>query len=158
MKLVRDMDAGPVFMQSAIDLRGDETRAEAYDKIIADGSPVFYSTLRRIADGSLQPEEQDDTKATYTRIFTKQDGELDPDTKTAEMLEREVRVFLGFPKSRFTLLDHPVIITKAHVVDNEHAATIVIHCAENTFLAVDELIAPSGKTMDSESFKRGYAA
>ena len=158
MKLVREMDAGPVFMQGALELKGNETRSEAYDRIIEEGTPILYSTLKRIAEGSLQPVQQENTNATYTRMFTKADGELDPDTKTAEMLEREVRVFLGFPKSRLTLLDHPVIVTKAHVVDNERAATIVVHCAENTYLSIDELIAPSGKTMDAESFKRGYAA
>jgi methionyl-tRNA formyltransferase len=158
MKLAHDMDAGPVYMQAAIELNGDETRTEAYRLVIDQGTPVFYSTLHRIADGSLEPFEQDHDRATFTRMFTKSDGELDPETKTAEMLEREVRVFLGFPKSRFDLLGHPVIVTKAHVVQNENAATIVVHCAENTYLSIDELVAPSGKTMNAEAFKRGYAA
>ena len=158
MKLVRDMDAGPVFMQAAIELDGSETRAQTYERIIDEGTPIFYSTLRKIADGLLPPVEQEHHKATYTRIFTKADGEFDPEHKTAEMLEREVRVFLGFPKSRFELLGHPVIVTKTHVVAHENAATIVVHCADNTYLSIDELIAPSGKMMDAEAFKRGYAA
>lgn len=158
MKLTRDMDAGPVYMQSAVELTGNETRRDAYVKLINEGTPIFHSTLQRIASKRLEPTEQDHAKATFTRIIKKEDGVFRPETKTASMLEREVRVYQGFPKSRYELLGHPVIITRCHVVDNEHAATIVVHCAENTFLAIDELVAPSGKTMDAESFKRGYAA
>lgn len=158
MRLVRDMDAGPVYMQAALELKGDETRDQVYQRIIDEGSPIFYSTLCKIVDGTLRPIEQEEAKATYTRIFTKADGELDSETKTAERLEREVRTFLGFPKSRLTLLGHPVVVTRAHVVKDEHAATIVVHCADNTFLSIDELIAPSGKKIDAEAFKRGYAA
>jgi methionyl-tRNA formyltransferase len=158
MKLVREMDAGPVFMQAAIELRDDETRSAAYDRIIRDGTPVFYSTLRRIAEGSLQAIEQNHNKATYTRLIKKQDGEMHISEKTAIQLEREVRVFLGFPKSRTTLFGHPVIVTKAQVVETRDAAPLVIACADNTFLAINELIAPSGRSMSGEAFLRGYAA
>jgi methionyl-tRNA formyltransferase len=158
MKLVHDMDAGPVFMQAAVELGGNETRNEAYDRIIEFGAPLFYSTLKRIAEGSLQPTEQEHDKATYTRLIKKQDGDMRVLDKTADELEREVRVFLGFPKSRTILSGHPVIVTKAHVAVSKDSAPIVIECRDNTFLAIDELIAPSGRSMSSEAFLRGYAA
>ena len=158
MRLVPAMDAGPVYDRTTFSIRGDEARDEVYGRIIEDGSQFFYSTLRKIAGGTADATDQDDSKATYTRLIKKQDGEFRPDLKSAEELEREVRVFLGFPKSRFSLLGHPVIITKSHVVSSIDDGPLVIACSGDTYLSIDELIAPSGRKMDAAAFRRGYAA
>jgi methionyl-tRNA formyltransferase len=49
----------------------------------------------------------------YSRKLTKADGVLDF-TKSAEQLEREIRAFIEWPKSRTQLAGKDVIITKAH--------------------------------------------
>lgn len=158
MKLTSAMDAGPIYMQAALAIRGSETRREMYERIVSEGAHIFYATLRKIADGGLRPVEQDDERATYTRLIKKQDGELRPDIKTAAELEREVRTYLAFPKSRTTLHGQPVIVTRSRVVESATAAPLVLTCAGPSYLAIEELVAPSGRTMSGEAFLRGYAA
>jgi hypothetical protein len=71
--------------------------------------------------------------------------------------ERTIRAHIGFPKSKLSINNHTVIITKAHVSDHQKTPLDIL-CQDGAYLSVDELIAPSGRKMTSEAFLRGYAA
>jgi methionyl-tRNA formyltransferase len=75
--------------------------------------------------------------------------------KPAERLEREVRAYAVWPKSRLSLGEHQVTVTKARVAQAETDGTLVIACNPG-WLEILELTAPSGKTMSGADFKRGY--
>jgi methionyl-tRNA formyltransferase len=81
----------------------------------------------------------------------------------AEQIEREIRAFMGWPKSRTTLGMIHVTITGAHVVDNSGpigepavlGKQLVIYCRNNA-LAIDQL-KPAGKQeMSPQAFLAGY--
>ena len=74
------------------------------------------------------------------------------------MLERKIRAYQGYPKPHLTLLENDVIITSAKVVDSLSTNTLVIPCANNTYLEITELVAPSGRRMSGEDFLRGYVS
>jgi methionyl-tRNA formyltransferase len=86
----------------------------------------------------------------------KEHGILRPETDDAYALERQVRAHLGYPKSRLKIQNIDVIITSAKVVETATAAPLVLTCAGGTYLAITELVAPSGKLMSGEAFLRGY--
>src|SRR5690606_34256787 len=69
----------------------------------------------------------------------------------------KIRAHLGFPKTKLTLLGHPVIITKAHV-SHQKKTPLDVECRGGAFLSIDELIGPSGKVMTAQAFLNGYAA
>jgi hypothetical protein len=50
-----------------------------------------------------------------------------------------------------------VIVTKAHV-SSQQKTPLDIVCRDGVYLSIDELIAPSGRHMDSAAYLRGYAA
>jgi methionyl-tRNA formyltransferase len=56
-----------------------------------------------------------------------------------------------------TVAGHLVIVTKAHVVESTESP-LNIACKDATYLHIDELIAPSGRTMNAAAFLNGYAA
>jgi methionyl-tRNA formyltransferase len=157
MKLEPAMDAGPVYAQKTLALRGTETPASLYERIASESADWFAEQLQAIFDAQLDPKPQDDSHATYTHIIKKQDGILRPDQKTATELERQIRAHQQFPKSRFTIHGSDLIITASHVVASPDASPLVIACTNNTFFAVDELIAPNGKKMTAEAYQRGYS-
>lgn len=156
MKLVKDMDAGPIYIQTTHPLLGTETKPDLYDLLGRLGAELLVTHLPAIVNGELPPAEQDDTAASYCSLLTKKDSQLLPEHKNAEMLEREIRAYQGFPKSRLTLFGHDVIITRARVAADEHDGDIVLPCADGTYLAVEHLIAPSGRRMSAAEFVRGY--
>lgn len=155
MKLDADMDAGPVYHQETIPLTGTETRAELYDHLFWIGSQKLVELLPRIADGSLQPTPQQHHAATYCSLLTKQDATLDFSTLTARQAEARVRAYLGFPRTKITYDGQTLIITAAHTSDSPQTALDHI-CADDTYLIIDQVIAPSGKHMTAEAFLRGH--
>ena len=156
MQLTAAMDAGPLYAQETMPLNGTETQPELHETLSAKGSELLLSVLPNIIDGTLQPTPQDDTKATYCHLLKKEDGLLDPSTLTAREAEQRVRAFLLFPKTKLTLHGHTVSIKKAH--SSTERAGLSVECHDGQFLVIDELIAPSGRTMTGTAFLNGYAA
>lgn len=157
MQLSAKMDAGPVYAAKEYPLLDTETRPELYHTLATIGTNLLLETLPQIIDGSLQPIEQDESKATYCQLLQKQDAPLTPNTLSAHAAECLVRAHIGFPKTKIDIEGVSVIITKAHVSDEKNTPLDIL-CQDGAFLSIDELIAPSGRRMDSAAFLRGYIA
>ncbi|MFA5392651.1 MAG: methionyl-tRNA formyltransferase [Candidatus Paceibacterota bacterium] len=157
MQLTAGMDEGPIYAQATIDLKDTETKFDIYNRLARTGASLLLKILPSILDGSLQPAPQDNSKATYCKPLTKQDSILKPNEVTATQAERMVRAYLSFPKTKINILGEDIIITKSHVV-SKLETPIDILCQDHAYLVIDELIAPSGKTMNAAAFLRGYKA
>lgn len=154
MKLVREMDAGPIYAQQHVTLDGTETKQELTDQLLTKGAQMIIDVLPRILEGTLEPKPQDESSATFSSLISKSDGVIDP-TKSSEQLEREIRAYAGWPKSRLALFGHQVIVTQARIANSADDGTLVIACNPG-WLEITELVAPSGKKMTGADFLRGY--
>ena len=155
MQLTPKMDAGPIYGQVIHPLLGNETGPELYKTLAGAGSAALLALLPHIVEGSIIPTQQDDTQATYCSLITKEDAWLKPNEITAGEAERQVRAYLDFPKTKYVISDHQVIVTKAHI-STEQKTPLDIKCQNDEFLSIDELIAPSGRTMSAKDFLNGY--
>lgn len=155
MKLVKEMDAGPVWAQEKVTLRGNETKQALTETLLEKGKNMLIQHLPSILEGTLQAKLQNDLAATYTRLLTKADGVLDTKNKTAKQLEREIRAFAVWPKSRTVLYGKDIIVTKAipHLAAGNYQ--LAIPCANDTFLEITELISQSGKKVSAQAFLNG---
>lgn len=156
MKLTAQMDEGPVYAQKQVVLTGEETRSELYVRLAELGASILSEKLPQIIDGSLETQPQDDSRATYAKLLKKTDGHIDW-TRSAEVYEREIRAYLGYPKSTALVGESEVIITKARVACDEKDGQLVMKCTPG-YLEILELVAPSGRTMSGADFQRGYPA
>lgn len=157
MQLSAQMDAGPVYTAKEHPLTGTETRPELYHALADIGTNLLLETLPAIIDGSLQPTPQNEQNASYCQLLQKSDALLDPTALTAKQAERNIRAYIGFPKSKLNLLNQTVIVTKAHA-SSQQKTPLDVQCQDGVYLCIDELIAPSGRRMDAQAFLRGYAA
>ena len=157
MQLSAAMDAGPVYKQVFFSLNDTETAPQLESKLAALGAQELVTILPSIMNGSLQPQPQDESIATYCKLLSKDDSMLTPETLTAEQAERRVRAYLAYPKTKVTIAGHLVVITKAHL-SSESTNVLDIACSDGRFLSIDELIGPSGRAMDAKAFLNGYAA
>lgn len=155
MKLSAGMDEGPVYAQEVVTLTGNEDRLTLSTRLSHKGAVLLTSHLEEILNGRLEPATQNDSKATYTQLLTKEDGNVSWD-EPADIIERKVRAFVGFPKSRAKILGQNVIITRARVAKAGGDGSLVMKCL-NSWLEVQELIAPSGRNITGAEFLRGYA-
>jgi methionyl-tRNA formyltransferase len=162
MRLAEKMDAGPLYAQQKLPVRENITKQELADSLLSLGKDMLLEHLPSILSGSLRPEAQDDLNATYDKQIAKDAGKLDT-SKTAEELERAIRAYAGWPRSRIKLGTTEVIITKAHASTAEgtmgtlwlEGTELGIHCAEGT-LIIDSLIPPGKKEMTAQAFLAGY--
>lgn len=158
MQLTAGMDEGPLFAQESYKITGHETKPALAVALSNRGADFLVETLPAILDGELIATPQKDSAVSYTSLISKNDGILDPLTDTAMVIERKVRAYRGFPKTRLKIKNTDVIITSVNIVKDDSSEDLVIHCANDTYLSVQELVAPSGKTMSGQAFKRGYLA
>jgi methionyl-tRNA formyltransferase len=154
MSLTAKMDAGPVYLQERIKLNGSETKPELARKVLRQGNKMLVENLGYILDGTLEPIPQDAAGATFSKLLTKQDGIIDFN-EPAEIIERKVRAFLGYPKTRAKLFNQEIVITKARVAKNAGDGVLVAKCRPG-YLEILELTGPSGRTMSGADFTRGY--
>jgi methionyl-tRNA formyltransferase len=162
MKLTAEMDAGPVYAQEVYPLDGSETASQLYETLSALGGRMLIETLPSIIEGNLLPSPQSNA-AIYCYLLKKEEALLNPDEITAIQAERQVRAYLTFPKTKLLIttrnLNETIIVTKAQVVsDGSNNRDLIVAFKDNSFLVINELIAPSGKTMSGRDFKNGYAA
>lgn len=160
MKLSADMDAGPIYAQEVYDLNGTETAPELYQSLSALGGRMLIETLPSIIDGNLLPSPQTNA-AIYCYLLKKEDALLKPDDITATEAERRVRAYLIFPKTKLVMStkdkDATIIVTKAHIVNSAtNDKDLIVAFKDDSYLAIDELIAPNGRTMSGLAFKNGY--
>lgn len=155
MRLVREMDAGPIYAQVPYALDQTESKPELYNTLGLMGANLLVHTLPSIVDGSLQPIPQNESEATYCPLLSKKESLLDPKKITPGDAEARIRAHLGFPRTRMTIAGHEIIVTKAHAVMSKRSP-LDIQCKNGAYLSIDELVAPSGRTMDAKGFINGY--
>jgi methionyl-tRNA formyltransferase len=169
MALAREMDAGPIYIQEPVTLTGHETKPELYRDFAQRGAELLRDNLPQIIRGDLHATDQaafarqhgHDPLPTYCQMIQKADGDLDPATETADEIERKIRAFLGWPKTRLDFHGVTTIITRVKVLRPApgDAWPDVVKCADGTALQIQELINPkSGKTMSTSKYLRGLHA
>lgn len=157
MLIDEGMDTGKILTRRSIDIAPDDTSVSLTDKLIRLSSELLNECLPGYISGSLKPKNQPHPdRATYSRKLTKLDGIIDW-SESAATIERKVRAYQPWPRCSTVINNHRIIILKSHVSDNKKTP-LDIQCGDGAFLSIDQLIAPSGKTMSGDAFLRGYLA
>ena len=77
MRIVRQLDAGPVADREAVPVGPRDTALEIEQKLAAACAPLLARALPRLLAGDLVFTEQDHAAATFCRKLTKEDAALD---------------------------------------------------------------------------------
>lgn len=173
MLLVRAMDEGPLLAQAPVTIETTDTIATLTESLIEVSYHALAQVLPEYLKGTVSPAPQESVTMassptpSYSRKLTKADALLDF-SKPAAVLEREIRAFIEWPKSKTLLAGVDVIITKTHVAENIEAPNRKIGEAvvlenkqlgvvtSNGILVIDELKPAGKKAMTSEAFLNGY--
>jgi methionyl-tRNA formyltransferase len=169
MLLVEAMDEGPILATKKMVITDTDTSIDLSNKLVQLSYSMLVETLPKYINGQVKPRHQNTqkTKPTYTRKLTKLDGLIDWN-KDAQTLEREIKAFIEWPKSRTKLGDVDVVITKAYSELSSSSGlkpgdikivpkiNLLSVGTKNGDLHIEQL-KPIGKNeMDSKSFINGY--
>lgn len=157
LMLINDkLDEGLLLAQQTMPVAPTVTIHQLTNQLVQLSNRLILHQLPRYLAGEITPYTQTvDQPPTYSRKLTKQDGVIDW-AKPAMQLEREIRAFLGWPKSQAIIFGHKTVLLKARVAMSLDDGILVLPCGQKTYLEVQELISPSGKRMDGAAFIRGY--
>lgn len=97
IEVSKEMDAGDILSQEEVKLLGNETTPELSKKLAHLGAKMIAEVLPKIEDGKITPEKQDDSKATYTKLIKKGDGEINWQGYEAKGIEQAARAFTPWP-------------------------------------------------------------
>jgi len=168
MLIVEKMDEGPLLAQTPYELTDEITAPQLTADLIELSDKTLQSILPLYLSGAATPAPQENitiaatSEASYSRKLTKEDGLLKWN-KSAIQLEREVRAFLEWPKSRTIVNDKDVVVTRAHVMDGvgkpgeiwKDNKSFGFYTTDGIFV-IDSL-KPAGKSeMSAEAFLNGY--
>lgn len=149
------LDTGKLIAQKSLDIGSSDTTSSLTKRLIELSNNLLIEYVPKYMNGEIQPKNQPHPdRATYSRKLSKADGLIDWQ-KSAEQIEREVRAYQGWPKSRTTINGKDIIVIKSHV-SNEQKTLLDILCKDGKYLSIDELIAPSGRSMFASDFINGH--
>jgi len=165
MLLVEKMDEGPLISYGEYQLPMDITTPVLTNHLIHFSNQMLTNEIPRyLAGAEPSPQTVTGRKVSYSRKLTKEDGVIDW-SKPAVQIEREVRAFIEWPKSKAKIAGKDVTITEASVVEVDSKKKpgrvqaidqkLIVTCGEDG-LQITKLI-PSGKNeMTADAFINGH--
>ncbi|HVC36658.1 MAG TPA: methionyl-tRNA formyltransferase [Candidatus Dormibacteraeota bacterium] len=168
MLINEKLDEGPLLAQKELKIKPTETALQLTSSLIELSHQMLVETVPLYSSGQLKPADQlratiSKTKiATYSRKLTKDDGLLDW-YKPAAILERQIRAFIDWPKSRCQIAKQEIIVTQAKVIPgNGQAGTVqvigkrLLVATAKDWLEIERLKPISKPEMSAQAFLAGY--
>ncbi|WP_200553606.1 methionyl-tRNA formyltransferase [Kosakonia sp. LAM2021] len=118
MQMDVGLDTGDMLFKLACPITEEDTSATLYDKLAELGPQGLIATLQQLAQGTAQPQEQDEAQVTYAEKLSKEEARLDWSLSAAQ-LERCIRAFNPWPMSWFEVDEQPVKVWKASVIPSK---------------------------------------
>lgn len=164
MRIVEELDAGPILLQRATGIGEHETAPELMTRLSHIGAALLSETLTRLE--SLGAEPQRDEDATFAPVLRREDGLIDW-SMDGPAIERRVRGHQPWPNAYTMHSSGRVILWKAAPEINvEHSAEagqiidasadrLVVACGNATTLRIFELQHEGKRRMSAREFLNG---
>jgi methionyl-tRNA formyltransferase len=164
MKIVQELDAGPILLQRMTKIDPDETAPELLARLAGDGSEMVSETLRNL--DRLEPKDQLDSEATLAPILKREDGEIDW-SMDAYAIARRVRGFQPWPNAHTTFRSQRLIIWTAEPEWIEQLRypqgqvieavrdRLIVACGDGTALRLREVQPQNSRRMNARDFLNG---
>jgi methionyl-tRNA formyltransferase len=170
MRIVRQLDAGPVADVERVPVAPHDTALEIERKLASACVPLLARTLPQLAAGGLPFIGQDHAAATFCRRLSKDDGRLDFTAPAADLAAR-VNGLFPWPACTVEIAGTPVKIGLADCVE-PGAFPVVLNPACGAVSGMDaqgllvatgrgvlrclRLQKPGGKMLPAAEFLRGF--
>ncbi|MCR5735566.1 MAG: methionyl-tRNA formyltransferase [Lachnospiraceae bacterium] len=165
MQMNEGLDTGDILMQESIEIAADETGESLFLKLADLGAELIVSALERIEAGEITAVKQDESRASYTKLISKDMGKLDLN-KSAEHLERLIRGMYSWPGTYLVFSGKKIKVFCADVIKGmtgESPGTVISADKEGIrvqtgegLLNITDLQAEGKKRMPVNEFIKGF--
>ncbi len=164
MKIVEELDAGPILLQKATNIGERETAPELMTRLADMGAELISETLSNLGD--IEPKPQNDSEASFAPILKREDGLIDWTLEAFE-IERRVRGFQPWPNAHTYFKSLRLTIWNAvpewieqlqfpigQVIEASRDR-LVVACGHGTALRVLEIQPQDSRHMSARDFING---
>jgi len=115
MRMDQGMDTGPMLLTRDCPIGEQDSAGDLHDRLSLIGAEALMAALPGIADGSLKPVAQDDSRATYAPKLSKEEAQIDWPRAAVE-IDRQVRAFNPWPVAHTLWADASLRIWRARAL------------------------------------------
>jgi len=164
MRIVQELDAGPVLLQRATTIASDEAAPHLLSRLADAGADLISETVRNL--DQIEPKPQLDAEATLAPILKREDGVIDW-SMDAYAIARRVRGFQPWPNAHTTFRSQRLIIWTAEPEWIEQLRfrpgqvieavrdRLIIACGDGTALRLMEVQLQNSRRMSARDFLNG---
>src|SRR3989440_1992367 len=164
MKIVEELDAGPILLHESTDIEEDETAPQLMLRLTEIGAGLISETLRNLTH--IESKPQLDKEATFAPILKREDGLIDW-SMDAYAIACRVRGFQPWPNAHTTFRSQRLIVWKATPewieqlrfppgqVIEAGRDRLVVACGDGTALRLLEVQLQDSRRMSARDFMNG---
>ncbi len=167
-RLALKMDSGNILHQEELILDGRETTESLTKNVAEVGAPLVLKVVKNIDSNNLDEYEQDHSKATFCSLTKKEDGVINWNSETDNILN-SIRAYTPWPLAHTIFNEKGLNILEAHVPEDllekpvGEPGTVLLYSKRDGFLIktldgaifVTKLQLQSKKALDYKSFNNG---
>jgi methionyl-tRNA formyltransferase len=172
MLLEEGLDTGPILLQQTVEIEPDQTAVELFNLLAHAGAPLMVETLAGLANGTIHPQPQNHSFATFAPLLDREDGRMDFAARSAQELYNRWRGFQPWPGAFTSLGGKKLIVHRMDTVgDSAFAGSVAaqpgqLHvkdhrvfaaCAGDTWIELLEVQLEGKKRLGAAEFLRGTA-
>lgn len=173
MLMDEKMDHGPVLAKRELEYPITNIQYPTLETKLAElGGKLLVETLTKWLADDIKPQEQDHSKATYTKKITKEDGHINWG-ESAEIIEKKIRALNPRPGTysfwngkRIKIIEGQELgngvtkslgnaVTKSRGEVFKHDSGLAVWCVKNTIL-IKKIQLEGKKQQNADAFINGY--
>ena len=164
MRIVQELDAGPILLQKATQIGDKETGLELLNRLAVLGADLISETISNLDHIKLKPQIH--SEATFAPILKREDGLIDW-SMDAFAIERRVRGFQPWPTAHTTFRSHRLIVWAAAPewieqlqfapgqIIEASGDRLIVACGDGTALRVLDVQPQDSRRMSARDFLNG---
>ncbi|MDD2757891.1 MAG: methionyl-tRNA formyltransferase [Patescibacteria group bacterium] len=163
MLMDEKMDHGPILAVTETPIRPDETQKELFARLADVAAKLFIDQAPRYVAGELRPIEQNHALATYCKILTRADGQINF-SRSAQEIYNQYRALTPWPGIWTTFDGRRLKLTKIALTGNAELTSgkikvndgrIFIGSGINTAIEILALQMEGKKNLPAQEFIKG---
>jgi methionyl-tRNA formyltransferase len=147
-RMVKQLDAGPILAQANTPIDPRETTPSLHDRLAVMGAELLIDTLTK----PLREQEQDENEIVFCHKLTREDGNVDPNTQTAEEIDRKARALNPWPGVTMEIGGQQVKILETALADQPNS--FPFPCRGGSMLHLVKVQRPGGKPVSGAEWGR----
>ncbi len=164
MQIDAGLDTGDMLLKSELAIEPAETAPELSLRLAPLGADLLIDALRKLDEGGLAREKQNEAEATLAPILKKEDGLVDW-SRPAVRIYNRLRGFQPWPGAFTTFRGQQMNILQAQLAENGsvkpgqlliNKRRLIVGGGEQTSLELLEVQLAGKKRMTAEAFLNGY--